>query len=123
MRRVAEIDQAISNWTSQYAVDEVLTVLDQAEVPAGKIYNVADISNDPHYIDRGMIEQLTLKDGTQMNVPGVVPKLSRTPGHRPQLAPDLGADTHETLKSIGLSAEQIQALLDKGIISMPHAQH
>ena len=117
--RVHEIDEAISNWSSQLGVDDVLAVLDQAEVPAGKIYNVADIASDPHYIDRGMIEKLTLKDGTQVDVPGIVPKLSRTPGFRPQLAPELGEDTHETLKSIGLSEEQIKALLDKGIISMP----
>ncbi len=123
VRRVHEIDEAISNWSSQHGVDEVLAVLDQAEVPAGKIYNVADIASDPHYIDRGMIEKLTLKDGTQVDVPGIVPKLSRTPGFRPQLAPELGEDTHETLKSIGLSEEQIKALLDKGIISMPTAPH
>ena len=65
-----------------------------------------------------MIEKLTLKDGSQLDVPGVVPKLSRTPGHRPKLAPELGEDTHATLKSIGISDEQIKILLDKGIVSM-----
>ncbi len=116
--RVNEIDQAISDWSAKLSVDDVLQILDSAEVPAGKIYNIADISQDPHYIARGMIEKLTLKDGSQLDVPGVVPKLSRTPGHRPKLAPELGEDTHATLKSIGISDEQIKILLDKGIVSM-----
>ncbi len=118
VRRVNEIDQAISDWSATLSVDEVLKVLDAAQVPAGKIYNIADISKDPHYIARGMIEKLTLRDGSQLDVPGVVPKLSRTPGHRPKLAPELGEDTHATLKSIGISDEQIKILLDKGIVSM-----
>ena len=116
--RVNEIDQAISDWSAKLSGDDVLQILDSAEVPAGKIYNIADISQDPHYIARGMIEKLTLKDGSQLDVPGVVPKLSRTPGHRPKLAPELGEDTHATLKSIGISDEQIKILLDKGIVSM-----
>jgi formyl-CoA transferase len=116
--RVDEIDQAISEWSAKLSVDEVLQALDSAEVPAGKIYNIADISKDPHYIARDMIEKLTLRDGSQLDVPGVVPKLSRTPGHRPKLAPELGEDTHATLKSIGISDEQIKILLDKGIVSM-----
>ncbi len=119
VKRVEEIDQAISDWSAQRTVDEVLNALDQAEVPAGKIYNIADISKDIHYLARGMIENLTLKDGTTMQVPGIVPKLSRTPGQRPRLAPQLGEDTYATLSAMGLREAQIQVLLDKGIISMP----
>jgi formyl-CoA transferase len=121
VKRVNEIDQAISDWSAQHTVDEVLAVLDQAEVPAGKIYTIADIAKDPHYIARGMIETLTLKDGTSMHVPGIVPKLSRTPGHRPKLAPQLGEDTLNTLSAMGLNETQIKTLLDKGIIAMPSA--
>ena len=119
VKRVHEIDQAISDWSAQLSVDDVLAVLDRAEVPAGKIYTIADIASDAHYIARGMIENLTLADGTSMQVPGIVPKLSRTPGHRPKLAPQLGEDTYNTLRSMGLSEGQIKALLDKGIIAMP----
>lgn len=119
VKRVQEIDQAISDWSAQHSVDEVLAVLDQAEVPAGKIYNIADIAHDAHYMARGMIEKLTLEDGTSMLVPGIVPKLSRTPGGRPKLAPRLGEDTLQTLTSMGLSQEQINTLLDKGIIAIP----
>jgi formyl-CoA transferase len=78
---------------------------------------VADIAKDPHYRARGMLQNLTLPDGTSFEVPGIVPKLSRTPGVHTQLAPQLGEHTLKTLEELGLTASQIQGLLDQGIIS------
>lgn len=83
VQRVAEIDAAIGAWTAQHTVEQVLTVLDAADVPAGRIYNVADIAADPHYRARGMIQQVQMADGSALEVPGVVPILSRTPGGAP----------------------------------------
>jgi formyl-CoA transferase len=82
--RVAELDQAIGAWTAQHSVDEVLQALEQASVPAGKIYTVADIAHDPHYLARDMLQQVTMDDGTVLTVPGIVPKLCAPagPGHR-----------------------------------------
>ncbi|MFY8192694.1 MAG: CaiB/BaiF CoA transferase family protein [Limnohabitans sp.] len=114
--RVEEIDQAIEAWTLQKSVDEVLEALDSASVPAGKIYNIADIAADPHYAARGMLQQITLADGSTLKVPGVVPKLSLTPGQQRRNAPDLGQDTDEILKEMGLNAEQIHRLKAAGII-------
>ncbi len=114
--RVEEIDQAIQAWTLQKSVDEVLEALDSASVPAGKIYNIADIAADPHYAARGMLQQITLADGSTLKVPGVVPKLSLTPGQHRRNAPDLGQDTDEILKEMGLNAEQIQRLKAAGIV-------
>lgn len=114
--RVEEIDQAIEAWTLQKSVDEVLEALDSASVPAGKIYNIADIAADPHYAARGMLQQLTMADGSTLKVPGVVPKLSLTPGQHRRNAPDLGQDTDEILKEMGLNAEQIHRLKAAGII-------
>lgn len=114
--RVEEIDQAIEAWTLQKSVDEVLEALDSASVPAGKIYNIADIAADPHYAARGMLQQITLADGSTLKVPGVVPKLSLTPGQHRRNAPDLGQDTDEILKEMGLNAEQIHRLKAAGII-------
>ena len=83
VRRVAELDAAIGQWAGARSVDEVLQVLDGAAVPAGKIYTVADIAADPHYRARDMIQEVAMDDGTRLAVPGIVPKLSRTPGgHR-----------------------------------------
>jgi formyl-CoA transferase len=114
--RVAELDAAIGAWTAQYDVSEVLTALDAASVPAGRIYTVADIAADPHYQARGMLQTVRMDDGSELAVPGVVPKLSRTPGGHRRNAPELGQDTDAVLAEIGLSAEQIAQLRVRGII-------
>lgn len=115
--RVQEIDAAIGAWTAERTVAEVLAALDAAEVPAGRIYTVADIAADPHYRARGMIERITLADGSALEVPGIVPKLSRTPGAHRRSAPALGADTDAVLREVGLSEEQIAALRARGVIA------
>ena len=115
--RVAEIDAAIGAWAAQRSVTEVLAALDAAAVPAGRIYSVADIAADPHYQARGMIETVRMPDGSALSVPGIVPKLSRTPGSHRRNAPALGQDTDAVLGEIGLTPAQIQALKDKGIIA------
>ena len=115
--RVAEIDVAIGDWTAPRTVAEVLAALDAASVPAGRIYTVADIAADPHYRARGMIETVMMPDGTQMDVPGVVPKLSATPGMHVRNAPQLGEDTDAVLRELGLTGEQVAAMRSRGIIA------
>ncbi len=114
--RVEEIDQAIEAWTLHQSVDDVLQALDSVSVPAGKIYSIADIANDPHYAARGMLQEITMTDGSNLKVPGVVPKLSVTPGQHRRNAPDLGQDTDDILKEMGLTSEQIQKLKASGIV-------
>ena len=115
--RVAEIDAAIGAWTAGHSVDEVLAALDAASVPAGRIYTVADIAADPHYAARGMLDTVRMDDGTPLAVPGIVPKLSRTPGAHRRNAPAVGQDTDAVLRGMGLSAEQITALRAQGIVA------
>ena len=117
VQRVEEIDAAIGAWTAERDIVDVLHSLDAAGVPAGRIYNVADIAADPHYQARGMIEQIQLDDGSSLSLPGIVPKLSRTPGGHVRNAPSIGQDTEAVLQEIGLSAEQIQALKARGIVA------
>ena len=114
--RVDEIDDAIGQWTLKRSVVEVLAALDAASVPAGRIYTIADIAADPHYLARGMLQSLTMTDGSELTVPGIVPKLSATPGGQFRNAPELGQDTDDVLRGMGLSTEQIQALKDSGIV-------
>ena len=102
--RVDEIDAAIGGWTAGRTVDEVLAALDAAAVPAGRIYTVADIARDPHYAARGMLQTVTMDDGSELMVPGIVPKLSRTPGRHRRNAPVLGQDTAAVLA--GLKAKR-----------------
>ena len=115
VKRVDELDQAIGVWASQISVEQALEALDQASVPAGKIFTVEDIAKDPHYHARGMIETIHMKDGSALQVPGIIPKLSRTPGSIKSLAPEVGEQTDQILREIGLSSQQIAALKDKGI--------
>ena len=117
VKRVAEIDAAIGVWTAKLTVEQVLAALDAAAVPAGRIYTVADIAADPHYQARGMIQQVQMDDGTSLAVPGIIPKLSRTPGSHRRNAPTIGQDTDAVLQEMGLTAAQIQALKDKGIVA------
>ena len=115
--RVAEIDAAIGHWAAQRTVDEALKALDGAAVPAGRIYTVADIAADPHYQARGMLASVQMDDGSTLTVPGIVPKLSLTPGGHHRNAPTLGQDTDAVLQELGLTPAQIQGLKDKGIVS------
>ena len=116
VKRVDEIDAAIGAWTATRSVAQVLEQLDAASVPAGRIYTVADIAADPHYQARDMILQTVMADGSTLALPGIVPKLSRTPGSHRRNAPEIGQDTDAVLQDIGLTASQIQALKDKGIV-------
>ena len=115
--RVAEIDASIGLWTATRTVGEVLAALDQASVPAGRIYTVADIAVDPHYAARGMLQQVQMDDGSQLMVPGIVPKLSRTPGAHRRNAPTLGQDSQTVLQGMGLSWAQIETLKSQGIVA------
>lgn len=117
--RVQELDQAVGEWTAKHSVDEVLNALDGVSVPAGRIYTVADIAADPHYAAREMLQNIQLDDGSQLTIPGVVPKLSVTPGQHRSNAPALGQDTDAILKEIGLSAAQIEKLKASGVVGGP----
>jgi formyl-CoA transferase len=98
--RVDEIDAAIGAWTASRTVAAVLDALNAAAVPAGRIYNARDIAEDPHYQARGMIERVRTADGLELAVPGIVPKLSLTPGAITRRAPTLGEDEASVLASI-----------------------
>jgi formyl-CoA transferase len=114
--RVAELDDAIGAWTSTRSVNEVLAALEGASVPGGRIYTVEDIACDPHYLAREMLQTVRLDDGTGLTVPGIVPKLSRSPGSRDRNAPALGQDSVEVLRGMGLNKAQIRELIERGIV-------
>lgn len=100
VKRVAEIDVAIGAWTATRSVEQVLDVLNAASVPVGRIYNAQDIAHDPHYRARDMILPVTTHDGLTVEVPGIIPKLSATPGVIQRRGPMLGEDTEAVLAAI-----------------------
>ncbi len=116
VKRTGELDAVIGNWCAAHDLDHVLKVLAQAQVPSGKIYDIADIVGDLQYRARGMIEQARLADGQEMKIPGVVPKLTGTPGGTRWLGPQLGEHTREVLAELGYDEARIARLKSRGII-------
>lgn len=116
VKHVVMLDDAISAWTGQHPLDVVLGRLNDGQIPAGKIYDVADIAEDPHYQARGMILDGALPDGTPVKLPGIVPKLSDTPGEVRSAAPALGQDTDEVLAGLGIGEAQRDDWRARGII-------
>jgi formyl-CoA transferase len=114
--QMERIDDAIAAWTSRFSQEEVLREMEKAEVPAGRIYSAADIAADPHYAARGMIEEIVASDGEPLKVPGIVPKLSATPGEIRSQAPKLGEHTDEVLEEIGFAPADIRAMKAQGIV-------
>jgi len=114
--QMERIDNAIAAWTSQRTQDEILLEMQKAEVPAGRIYTAADIAADPHYAARGMLQQVTAGDGEPLKVPGIIPKLSATPGAIRSPAPRLGEHTAEVLQGLGFSQGDISVMRAKKII-------
>lgn len=105
-----EIDAAISAWTRAHASDVVLRTLEEASVPGGPIYSVADMFDDPHFKVRGLFEEVQV-DGQPLKVPAITPRLEATPGATRSAGPKLGEHTQEVLGTLlGLSPERIAAL-------------
>ena len=116
VKRVADIDGAIAAWTKVRDKSEALKILGEHDVPSGAIYSIADIAADAQYKARDMILSITTRDGTAVDVPGIVPKLSATPGSIRSTAPRLGEDTEAVLQRAGVKPETIADLRAKGVI-------
>ncbi len=114
--RANELYGVIGDWVATRDLDEVLRICAEAEVPATKVYSVADIVADPHYLARAMIQEARLPDGTACKLPGIVPKLSETPGGTEWVGPGLGEHTGAVLARLGFSITEIAALKQAGAI-------
>jgi len=116
VRHVARIDAAISTWTAERPLEAVLAALKDADIPSGKIYDAGDIAADPHYQARGMLLPSELDDGTPVTLPGIVPKLTATPGRVQTRAPALGQHTDAVLEGLGIGAHTREQWRSRGII-------
>jgi len=109
-KRADELDAAIGAWTGRLDAEAVLKGLNEAQVPSGKIYSMADIAADAQYLARDMIREVRLPDGTPLKVPGIVPKLSDTPGDVGWVGPELGEHTESVLAAHGYARDEIASL-------------
>jgi len=116
VKRTEELDRAIAAWTSEHDLDSVLAALEKAEVPAGRIYSIADVAADLHFRARGMIERHKLGEHDLL-LPGIVPKLSATPGGTRWIGPKVGEHTDEVLRELGYGAGDIAALRQRRVVA------
>ncbi|WP_124094245.1 CaiB/BaiF CoA transferase family protein [Burkholderia gladioli] len=114
--RTREIDEAIAAWLAPRTIEAALAVLNAADVPAGRIYSVADMFSDPQFVARQMIQRFRLPDGQEIPLPNITPKLSDTPGDTRWLGPALGEHTDEVLGGLGYEATAIAALRERRVI-------
>lgn len=111
-----ELYAVIEGWVASRTQKEVLDVLAGADVPASRIFSVADMFSDPQFLARGMFTQGTLPDGKPFKMPGIIPKLSATPGSTEWTGPALGEHTDALLSDLGYLPEQIEALRKREVI-------
>jgi crotonobetainyl-CoA:carnitine CoA-transferase CaiB-like acyl-CoA transferase len=116
VRHEAAIDAAISAWTSTMDAAEVLDKLAAASVPAGPIYNVADMLQDPHFQARGLFQEVTV-NGKPLKIPALVPQLSATPGRTDWPGPAVGAHNREVYgRLLGFTDTDLAVLTQEGVI-------
>ncbi len=112
-----KIDAALEDWTRNHTYEELIAILEKADVPSGPIYSAADIVNDPHYQARGMFEDADIGNGETVKITAFVPKLSETPGRTEWVGPMLGAHNKDVYcELLGMSEEEIAQLQADGVI-------
>lgn len=111
-----EIYGLIDAWCAARDEAEILALLEQAAVPSSRVYSVLDMFADPQFIARQMFQSATLPDGKTFRVPGIVPKLSATPGDCGDIGPALGAHTDAILGELGYDPARIAAMRADGAI-------
>ena len=111
-----ELYALIDDWVAAHDEADVLRALTAAGVPASRIYSVADMFADPQFLAREMLQTVKLPDGRDCRMPGVVPRLSQTPGGTEWIGPALGEHTDSVLTALGYDADAITALRTSGAI-------
>jgi crotonobetainyl-CoA:carnitine CoA-transferase CaiB-like acyl-CoA transferase len=112
-----EIDAALEAFTSRHTFEQVNAALTKADVPAGPIYSIADIAQDPQFHARAMFDRVQLPDGEPLQVPAYVPKLSETPGQTEWAGPQLGEHNRAVYgELLGMADDELDALTAARVI-------
>ena len=111
------IDGAIAAWADKLTSAEVIQIMEDADVPVGAIFSIADAFDDPHYQARGLFEHVAVPNQDQpLAIPAILPRLTRTPGSTEWPGGEVGSHTDELLQGLGLDAERIAYLKEHGIV-------
>lgn len=118
-RRVArrgEVDRIVGDWIGARTTEDVLTVFDENGITAAPVYDMSDISSDPHFRDRGIYVALPDDELGSVSMHAPVPRLSATPGafHRP--APSISEHAHQVLADTGMDAQEVADLMERGVV-------
>lgn len=111
-----ELYGVIDRWVASLALEKVLEQLSAAQVPASRIFSAQDMFSDPQFLAREMFLQAKLPDGKDFKMPGIVPKLSDTPGSADWVGPELGEHNLQVLQALGYDADAIAGLQANGAI-------
>ena len=110
------IDEALDSWCRSLPSDEILRILEDARVPSGPIYSVADMMQDPHFQARGLFQQVEI-NGKPLKIPAITPRLAATPGKTRWPGGNVGSHNTAILRDeLGLSDDEFNALKRQGII-------
>lgn len=112
----AALDELVADFTRGYTLEEVEALLNQHEVPNGRIYRPRDMVVDPQFLARESITSVRHPVLGEVAMQNVFPRLSRTSGQVRWPGPPLGEHTEEVLRRIGLTDEQVRALHDAGVV-------
>lgn len=113
---VEEIDRALADWCQSQDSPTVLAQLEEARVPSGPIYSVADMMADPHFQARGLFEQVEI-NGKPLKIPAILPRLAGTPGRTDWPGDEVGSHTDSVLGDVlGLKAEDLTRLREQGVV-------
>lgn len=111
-----ELDELIGRWTATRSCDELLRLLDEGGVPAGRIFTAPDMLTDPQYLAREMVRRVTSTQGWEVPMTGVVPRFTETPGSIRHPGPRLGEHTDAVLgELLGLGPDELAALRAAGV--------
>ena len=113
----ALVEKVVIDWMSKHDYKEIKSILDEAGAPVSLVYGMEDIFADPHYAARENIIQVEHPDFGTLKMPGIVPKLSVTPGEIKWIGPKMGEHNQEIYQEmLGIDSDELDALKEKGII-------
>jgi len=107
----------VQAWVGAHAYDEVIATLEAANVPAGGVYSVREIMEDPHYAAREDIAEVDHERTGPVKMPAVIPKLGTTPGAVRWAGPELGEHNDQIYQGLlGMGAGRLADLREIGVI-------